>query len=96
MGRTVIDYTECAFCHKKFDVATEDIAWETKVDMGERDDNPSLHDYIISQKLECPKCGKENDMILTMKADTMGMNEAIENIENISLVKTEYAQLTHE
>lgn len=22
MGRTVIDYTECAFCHKKFDVAT--------------------------------------------------------------------------
>lgn len=47
-------------------------------------------------KLECPKCGKENDMILTMKADTMGMNEAIENIENISLVKTEYDQLTHE
>lgn len=92
MGRSVIDYTECAFCHKKFDVATEDIAWETKTDLGESDDNPSLHDYVISQKLECPKCGKENDMSITMKADTMGMNEAIESITNVSLVKTEYNQ----
>lgn len=35
---------------------------------------------------------EKNDMSITMKADTMGMNEAIESITNVSLVKTEYNQ----
>jgi hypothetical protein len=84
MGRTVIDYTECAFCHKKFDVATEDLDWGSETDMGEREDNPSLHDYTLFQKLACPKCGKENDMLVALTADAMGMNQAVVSIENIS------------
>lgn len=30
MGRTVIKKTECAFCHKIFDLATEDFDWEKR------------------------------------------------------------------
>lgn len=34
MGRQVINNIECGFCHKDFDVATEDIEWEHQNDAG--------------------------------------------------------------
>lgn len=92
MGRTVIKKTECAFCHKIFDLATEDFDWGKKTDMGERDNDPSFHDYALSQMIVCPKCEKENEILLTLEADEKGMNETILSITNVSLEKSEYFQ----
>lgn len=63
MARHVINQIECGYCHKYFDVATEDLEWEHTKDVGEREDNPDLHDYAISQKVTCPHCGKANDIL---------------------------------
>lgn len=63
MAREIINQIECGFCHKIFNVATEDLEWEHITDVGEREDNPGLHDYAISQKVTCPHCGKANDIL---------------------------------
>ena len=63
MGRQIINSIECGYCHKTFKVATEDLEWEHIVDIGERDDDATLHDFAISQKVDCPHCGKANNII---------------------------------
>lgn len=63
MAREIINQIECGFCHKNFNVATEDLEWEQITDVGEREDNPDLHDYAISQKVDCPHCGKANNIL---------------------------------
>ncbi len=72
MGRQIITNTTCAFCDKTFDVATEDLEWEHLKNVGETDEDPQLFDYSISQKLNCPHCDKDNEVLITMK----GKNEA--------------------
>lgn len=63
MGRIKINRIECGYCHKMIDVATEDLEWEHIEDIGERDDNPNLHDFAISQKVQCPHCDRENNIL---------------------------------
>lgn len=86
MGRQVINQIECGYCHKMFDVATEDLEWEHMKDIGERDDDPALHDFAISQIVECPHCGKENDILYKTKGksemehemgDVMSMEKSV-------------------
>lgn len=67
MGRQKINQIECGYCHKNFDVATEDLEWENMKDVGERDDDPTLHDFAISQTVVCPNCGKENNILYKTK-----------------------------
>lgn len=63
MGRQIINSIECSYCHKTFKVATEDLEWEHIEDIGERDDDASLHDFAISQKVECTHCGMANNIL---------------------------------
>lgn len=63
MAREIINKIECGFCHKNFEVATEDLEWEHITDIGECDNDSSLHDFSISQKVECPHCCKENSIL---------------------------------
>lgn len=63
MAREIINQIECGFCHKNFNIATEDLEWEHITDVGERKDNSDFHDYAISQKVTCPHCGKANDVL---------------------------------
>ena len=67
MGRQVIAKTTCAFCRRSFDIATEDIEWEHISDCGETDENPELKDFSIHQKIHCPWCKKDNEILITMK-----------------------------
>lgn len=71
MEREVINSIECAFWHKDFDVATEDLEWEHIEDMRETDEDASVHDYVISQKTDCPYCGKANNILATMKGTSI-------------------------
>lgn len=63
MGRQVINKIECPYCHKEFDVATEDIEWEHLDDAGETEDNSGIHDYHVVQKVSCPYCEKLNNIV---------------------------------
>ena len=63
MGRQVINKIDCPYCHKEFDVATEDIEWEHVTDAGETEDNSGIHDYHVFQKVSCPHCDKLNNII---------------------------------
>ena len=67
MGRQIINDIECGFCHKAFDVATEDIEWEHLNDAGETEDDSAIHDYSVFQTVDCPHCGKENKIVLHAK-----------------------------
>ena len=67
MGRQVINQTECAKCHKMFDVATEDIEWEHLSDAGETEEDNTIHDFNVFQTVDCPYCGKENKIVLQAK-----------------------------
>lgn len=64
MGKDVINMIECGFCHKKFDVATEDIEWEHLEDVGEVEEGGSIHDYHVFQVVDCPYCGKPNKIVM--------------------------------
>lgn len=79
MAREIIAKTECTFCGKSFDVATEDIEWYALKDYGETD-TPHLKDYGVRQNLECPFCCKENKVLITMK----GTSES--NIDTNSII----------
>lgn len=80
MGRTVINSIECGHCHKKFEVATEDLEWEKLIDLGECDDNHPQHDYAINQKVVCPHCHKENSILMKAKGDSAASPKTIEII----------------
>lgn len=67
MGRQIINDIECAFCHKVFDVATEDIEWEHLSDAGETEEDSTIHDYSVFQTVNCPHCGKPNKIVLHSK-----------------------------
>ena len=67
MGRKVIAKTDCAFCSKQIEIATEDLKWEHISDCGETDESPELKDFSISQKIHCPHCKKDNEIMITMK-----------------------------
>lgn len=55
---------ECGYCHKEFDVATEDIEWAHLVDTGEKGEGGSIHDYHVFQNVDCPHCGKSNKIVM--------------------------------
>lgn len=87
MGRDIINMIECGFCHKEFDVATEDIEWEHQVDAGETDEDSSVHDYTVFQTIDCPHCGKPNKIVMHGK----GKNAAsLSSMEIVSLEKGSY------
>lgn len=67
MGRQVIDNIECGFCHKDFDVATEDIEWEHLNDAGVTEENSTIHDFSVFQTVDCPHCGKANKIVMHAK-----------------------------
>lgn len=83
MGRQVINEIECGFCHKDFDVVTEDLEWEHIEDFGEREDNPILHDFGIRQIVECPHCRKPNKILY--KATGESITGLLFNEEVISM-----------
>ena len=64
MGREIINSITCGRCKREFDVATEDIEWEHQEDAGETDENPAIHDFIVSQTLECSHCGYANKILM--------------------------------
>lgn len=78
MGRQIINHIECGFCHKEFDVATEDLEWEHIEDVGETDEDVTLHDYAISQKIDCPFCSKANSILVVMKGTSVAKIESME------------------
>lgn len=82
MGRQVITDTTCAFCAKSFQIATEDIEWEHMSDCGETDENPNLKDFSISQKISCPHCGKDNEILINIK----GKNEVDLDLTSIKVI----------
>lgn len=67
MGREIINTITCGYCHKEFDVATEDIEWEHLVDASETDEDSSFHDYHVFQTVDCPHCRKSNKILLHAK-----------------------------
>lgn len=80
MAREIINSIECGFCHKKFDVATEDIEWEHINDAGETDTDSDVHDFFVSQEVKCPNCGKNNKILVKMKGKSSCDITAIEVI----------------
>lgn len=87
MGLERISTIECGFCHKEFDVATEDIEWEHLVDAGETDEDSSVHDYHVSQTVDCPHCRKSNKILMHAK----GKNPALfSSMEVVSLEVSNY------
>lgn len=86
MGRHIINDIECGFCHKVFDVATEDIEWEHLSDAEESEENSSIHDFSVFQTVDCPHCGKANKIVMHAK----GKSESqFDTLEVISLEITE-------
>lgn len=73
MGRQIINSIDCGFCHKNFDVATEDIEWEHLSYAGETEEDSTIHDYSVFQTVDCPHCGKPNKIVLHAK----GKSEAL-------------------
>lgn len=67
MGRQIINGIECVFCHRDFDVATEDIEWDHLSDAGETEEDSTIHDYSVFQTADCPHCGKPNKIVLHAK-----------------------------
>ena len=67
MGKQVINQIECTKCHKMFDVATEDIEWNSLKDAGEIEEDSSIHDFYVSQTIDCPFCGKRNKVMMHAK-----------------------------
>lgn len=86
MGRQVINNIECAYCKKEFDVATEDIEWEHLTDAGETDDNSGIHDYHVFQKVSCPHCDKDNNIIFVAQ----GGSEA--HLNTMKVVSLEFTK----
>lgn len=87
MGLERINTIECGFCHKEFDVATEDIEWEHLVDAGETDEDSSVHDYYVSQTVDCLHCRKSNKILMHAK----GKNPALfSSMEVVSLEVSNY------
>ena len=70
MSRQIINTIQCAHCHKEFAVATEDLEWEHISDIGETDDDSSIHDFAIHQSVVCPHCGKSNKILAKMRGTT--------------------------
>lgn len=69
MSKDIIAKTKCAFCHNPIEIATEDLEWEHMTNCGENDENPELIDFSISQKISCPNCKKDNEVLVTMKGN---------------------------
>lgn len=67
MGRQVINNIECGFCHKDFDVATEDIEWEHLNDAGATEENSTIHDFSVFQTVDCPHCYSKNQIVFHAK-----------------------------
>lgn len=82
MSRRIINSIYCSKCNKNFEVATEDIEWEHIRDAGETEEDSSVHDYIISQTVKCPHCGKENKILIHAKGKKEDQLEAIEVISS--------------
>ena len=80
MAREIINSIECGFCHKKFDVATEDIEWEHINDAGETDTDSDFHDFFVSQEVKCPNCKKNNKILVKTKGKSSCDITAIEVI----------------
>lgn len=82
MGRQVINTIECIKCHRSFDVATEDIEWENLNDAGEIENDCTIHDYSVFQTVQCPRCEKENKIVMHAKGKS---EAAFDTLEVISL-----------
>lgn len=80
MGRQVINNIECGFCHKDFDVATEDIAWEHLNDAGATEENSTIHDFSVFQTVDCPHCGKANKIVMHAKGRSDSQFDTMEVI----------------
>ena len=80
MGRQIINSITCCNCNTQFDVATEDIEWEHISDIGETEENSGIHDFKVSQTVECPHCGKKNKILMHAKGKTADQLDSIEVI----------------
>lgn len=80
MGRQVINNIECGFCHKDFDVATEDIEWEHLNYAGETEENSTIHDFSVFQTVDCPHCGKANKIVMHAKGRSDSQFDTMEVI----------------
>ncbi|MFR7607970.1 MAG: hypothetical protein ACLUZR_08295 [Odoribacter laneus] len=87
MGREVINSIRCGYCKRVFEIAKEDLEWEHLKDIGECDDDNSLHDYVINQEIQCPHCGKMNKILMKAR----GKSETnLEPVEIISMERGAY------
>lgn len=80
MGRQAINSIECGFCHKDFDVATEDIEWEHQIDAGETEEDSTIHDFSVFQTVDCPYCGKANKIVMHAKGKSESQFDTMEVI----------------
>lgn len=80
MGRQIINNIECGFCHKDFDVATEDIEWEQQSDAGATEENSTIHDFSVFQAVDCPYCGKANKIVMHAKGKSESQFDTLEFI----------------
>ena len=87
MARDIISIIDCGFCHKEFDVATEDIDWVHLEDAGESDENSSVHEYHVFQTVDCSHCGKPNKIVMHAKGKNAA---ALSSMEVVSFEKGSY------
>lgn len=72
----------CKKCKKEFDVNTEDLEWHHLTDHGEREDDPCKRDFATYQKVRCPHCNTENEVLVKAVGES---SDKIESVEVISM-----------
>jgi phage FluMu protein Com len=80
MGRQIINNIECGFCHKNFDVATEDIEWEHQNDAGATEEDSTVLDFSAFQTVDCPYCGKANKIVMHAKGKSESQSDTMKVI----------------